>query len=210
MGYYLHLKLLKIKMNYFNYIKEKINLLIILAFVLSALILYSIYLYNETLRLENSKIELTKTLDKLKQNSIATSNEIQQKESSLEDLSKNLNNNKKAVIEAQNLVIQESLPSKSQASKFMNQLIDHASAKNLLISNFDSQTSSVNLIETGIKIPAIDYSLTGTGDINAIIGLLDLIYQEKLVNIEQIEISKNQTIDLSLWEIKLLLKIIHF
>ena len=146
----------------------------------------------------------------MKQNSIATSNEIQQKESSLADLSKNLNNNKKAVIEAQNLVIQESLPSKSQASKFMNQLIDHASAKNLLISNFDSQTSSVNLIETGIKIPAIDYSLTGTGDINAIIGLLDLIYQEKLVNIEQIEISKNQTIDLSLWEIKLLLKIIHF
>ena len=210
MGYYLPLKLLKIKMNYFNYIKEKINLLIILAFVLSALILYSIYLYNETLRLENSKIELTKTLDKLKQNSIATSNEIQQKESSLEGLSKNLNNNKKAVIEAQNLVIQESLPSKSQASKFMNQLIDHASAKNLLIANFDSQTSSVNLIETGIKIPAIDYSLTGTGDINAIIGLLNLIYQEKLVNIEQIEISKNQTIDLNLWEIKLLLKIIHF
>ena len=210
MGYYLPLKLLKIKMNYFNYIKEKINLLIILAFVLSALILYSIYLYNETLRLENSKIELTKTLDKLKQNSIDISNEIQQKESFLEDLSKNLNNNKKAVIEAQSLVIQESLPSKTQASKFMNQLIDHASAKNLLISNFDSQTSSVNLIETGIKIPAIDYSLTGTGDINAIIGLLDLIYQEKLVNIEQIEISKNQTIDLSLWEIKLLLKIIHF
>ena len=67
-----------------------------------------------------------------------------------------------------------------------------------------------NLIKTGSKIPAIDYSLTGTGDINAIIGLLDLIYQEKLVNIEQIEISKNQTIDLSLWEIKLLLKIIHF
>ena len=210
MGYYLPLKLLKIKMNYFNYIKEKINLLIILAFVLSALILYSIYLYNETLRLENSKIELTKTLDKLKQNSIDISNEIQQKESFLEDLSKNLNNNKKAVIEAQSLVIQESLPSKTQASKFMNQLINHASAKNLLISNFDSQTSSVNLIETGIKIPAIDYSLTGTGDINAIIGLLDLIYQEKLVNIEQIEISKNQTIDLSLWEIKLLLKIIHF
>ena len=210
MGYYLPLKLLKIKMNYFNYIKEKINLLIILAFVLSALILYSIYLYNETLRLENSKIELTKTLDILKQNSIDISNEIQQKESFLEDLSKNLNNNKKAVIEAQSLVIQESLPSKTQASKFMNQLIDHASAKNLLISNFDSQTSSVNLIETGIKIPAIDYSLTGTGDINAIIGLLDLIYQEKLVNIEQIEISKNQTIDLSLWEIKLLLKIIHF
>mgnify|MGYP001228892391 CR=1 FL=1 len=210
MGYYLPLKLLKIKMNYFNYFKEKINFLIILVFVLSALILYSIYLYNETLRLENSKIELTKTLDKLKQNSIAISNEIQQKESSLEDLSKNLNNNKKAVIEAQSLVIQESLPSKTQASKFMNQLIDHASAKNLLISNFDSQTSSVNLIETGIKIPAIDYSLTGTGDINAIIGLLDLIYQEKLVNIEQIEISKNQTIDLSLWEIKLLLKIIHF
>ena len=197
-------------MNYFNYFKEKINFLIILAFVLSALILYSIYLYNETLRLENSKVELTKTLDKLKQNSIATSNEIQQKESSLANLSQNLNNNKKAVIEAQNLVIQESLPSKTQASKFMNQLIDHASTKNLLISNFDSQTSSVNLIKTGIKIPAIDYSLTGTGDINAIIGLLDLIYQEKLVNIEQIEISKNQTIDLSLWEIKLLLKIIHF
>ncbi len=193
-----------------KHIKEKINPLIILAFVLFALIFSSIYLYTETLTLKNSKIESTKTLDQLAQNSIIISNQIQQKKFSLDDLSKNLNNNKKAVIEAQNLVIQEYLPSKTEASKFINQLIDHASSQNLLISNFDSQTSSVNLIETGIKIPAIDYSLTGTGDINAIIGLLNLIYQEKLVNIEQIEISKNQTIDLNLWEIKLLLKIIHF
>ena len=193
-----------------KHIKEKINPLIILAFVLFALIFSSIYLYTETLTLKNSKIESTKTLDQLAQNSILISNQIQQKKFSLDDLSKNLNNNKKAVIEAQILVIQEYLPSKTEASKFMNQLIDHASSQNLLISNFDSQTSSVSLIETGIKIPAIDYSLTGTGDINAIIGLLNLIYLEKLVNIEQIEISKNQTIDLNLWEIKLLLKIIHF
>ena len=178
--------------------------------MLFALIFSSIYLYTETLTLKNSKIESTKTLDQLAQNSILISNQIQQKKFSLDDLSKNLNNNKKAVIEAQNLVIQEYLPSKTEASKFMNQLIDHASSQNLLISNFDSQISSVSLIETGIKIPAIDYSLTGTGDINAIVGLLNLIYQEKLVNIEQIEISKNQTIDLNLWEIKLLLKIIHF
>ena len=182
-----------------KHIKEKINPLIILAFVLFALIFSSIYLYTETLTLKNSKIESTKTLDQLAQNSILISNQIQQKKFSLDDLSKNLNNNKKAVIDAQNLVIQEYLPSKTEASKFMNQLIDHASSQNLLISNFDSQTSSVSLIETGIKIPAIDYSLTGTGDINAIIGLLNLIYQEKLVNIEQIEISKNQTIDLNLW-----------
>ena len=89
-----------------KHIKEKINPLIILAFVLFALIFSSIYLYTETLTLKNSKIESTKTLDQLAQNSILISNQIQQKKFSLDDLSKNLNNNKKAVIEAQNLVIQ--------------------------------------------------------------------------------------------------------
>ena len=106
-----------------KHIKEKINPLIILAFVLFALIFSSIYLYTETLTLKNSKIESTKTLDQLAQNSILISNQIQQKKFSLDDLSKNLNNNKKAVIEAQNLVIQEYLQSKTEASKLMNQLI---------------------------------------------------------------------------------------
>ena len=197
-------------MNYLNSIKQKINFLTAFGFVFLALILYSVYLYNENLNLENSRIELAKTLDELTQNSIMISDQIQQKESSKKNLSKNLSDNEKAAIEARNLVIQESLPSKAEASKFMNQLISHASEKNLQISNFDSQTSSVSLIETGIKIPAIDYSLSGTGDINSIIGLLDLIYQERLVNIEQIEITKNKAIDLNLWEIKLLLKIIYF
>ena len=196
-------------MNYLNFIQEKMNLLPILGFVFLSLILYSLYLYNENHTLKNERIELSKTLDELTQNSIVISNQIQQKESSIKDLSKNLSNNKKAAIEAQNLVIQESLPSKIEASKFMNQLISHAYEKNLLLSNFDSQTSSVNLIGTNIKIPAIEYSLTGTGNIDSIIGLLDLIYQEKLVNIEQVEITKNKTIDLNFWEIKLLLKIIY-
>ena len=196
-------------MKYLNSIQEKTNLLPILGFVFLTLILYTVYLYNENRNLENERLEFSKTLDKLTQNSIVISNQIQQKESSIKDLSKNLSNNKKAAIEAQNSVLQESLPSKTEASKFMNQLISYASEKNLLISNFDSQTSSVDLIETSIKIPAIDYSLTGTGDINSIIGFLDLIYQEKLVNIEQIEIIKSKTIDVNFWEIKLLLKIIY-
>ncbi|MQG18613.1 MAG: hypothetical protein FI687_02400 [SAR202 cluster bacterium] len=196
-------------MNYLINIKQKINILAIATIVIFALILYSAFLYNESQNLQNSKIELSETLEELKQKTFSINNEIQQKESSSTNLSKNLNANKKAVDEAKNIVISESLPSKKVASKFKNQLIEQAGKNNLTISNFDSQKSSINLVETGIEIPSIDYSLIGTGDVNSIIRLLNLIYQEKLVNIQEIEISNNKNDDLNFWEIKLLLKIIH-
>ena len=73
-------------MNYLNFIQEKMNLLPILGFVFLSLILYSLYLYNENHTLKNERIELSKTLDELTQNSIVISNQIQQKESSTRSL----------------------------------------------------------------------------------------------------------------------------
>ena len=67
-------------MKYLNSIQEKTNLLPILGFVFLTLILYTVYLYNENRNLENERLEFSKTLDELTQNSIVISNQIQQKE----------------------------------------------------------------------------------------------------------------------------------